>query len=127
MTWNPSGAGDLLRRKRKERGLTQGQVAEKLSVSQPSVAQWESGKVLPSGGKLARLAQLLGLSVNEWAERQFDVCDEVERAIHYSELTRNEQDALLAVYGVIADRPSLRNVEVLRFRPNGSGSEANQD
>ena len=34
---------DVIRKKRRERGLTQEQVAERLGVSAPAVNKWESG------------------------------------------------------------------------------------
>lgn len=34
---------DVIRQKRRERGLTQEQVAERLGVSAPAVNKWESG------------------------------------------------------------------------------------
>ena len=38
---------DVIRRKRRELGLTQEQVAEYLGVSAPAVNKWESGRHLP--------------------------------------------------------------------------------
>lgn len=37
---------DVIRQKRRERGLTQEQVAERLGVSAPAVNKWESGDSL---------------------------------------------------------------------------------
>ena len=37
---------DVIRQKRRERGLTQEQVAERLGVSAPAVNKWESGCIL---------------------------------------------------------------------------------
>lgn len=38
---------DVIRQKRRERGLTQEQVAERLGVSAPAVNKWESGASYP--------------------------------------------------------------------------------
>lgn len=58
---------------RKESGLTQNDLAEKMEVSRQAVSLWESGETLPSMDKLRRLSELYGVSVdylvNDGAER----------------------------------------------------------
>ena len=39
---------DVIRQKRRERGMTQEQVAERLGVSAPAVNKWESGASYPT-------------------------------------------------------------------------------
>ena len=39
--------GSFLKGLRKEKGLTQGQLAEKLNVSNRSISRWETGNTLP--------------------------------------------------------------------------------
>jgi transcriptional regulator with XRE-family HTH domain len=48
---------------RKLRGLTQAELAERLSVSQPIIARWENGKARPNEGSLTRIAEALGTTV----------------------------------------------------------------
>lgn len=57
--------GDALERIRKERGLTQAQLAQKLDVNQSLIAKWESGKVQPRAATLAKLAETLEVAVEE--------------------------------------------------------------
>ena len=56
--------GEKVKEARKEAGLSQEQLAEKLSVSRSAVAKWESGKGMPDVGNLKVMAQLLGVSVD---------------------------------------------------------------
>ena len=56
--------GEKLQDARKRCGLTQEQLAEKLSVSRSAVAKWESGKGLPDVDNLKSLAGLLNVSVD---------------------------------------------------------------
>lgn len=49
---------------RKEKGLTQLSVAEKLDVSRQAVSRWESGMALPSTDNLKSLSTLYGVSVD---------------------------------------------------------------
>ena len=44
---NQQKTGELLKHLRKEKGLTQEQLAEKLGVSNRSVSRWENGTTLP--------------------------------------------------------------------------------
>ena len=59
-----------LRELRKERGLTQVQLAEMMSVTQGAVSGWESGTALPQASQLSRLADLLGCSIDALYGRQ---------------------------------------------------------
>lgn len=55
----------FLRQRRKELGLTQEQLAEKLFVSTAAVSKWELGKSLPDIAKIEDLAAALEVSVLE--------------------------------------------------------------
>ena len=54
--------GSKLARKRKELGLTQNEVAERLCVTRQTVSRWEAGTVLPDIDKIPDLAALLNVS-----------------------------------------------------------------
>lgn len=50
---------------REQAGLTQAQLAERLSVTQGAVSQWEMGITSPRPAMLLRLADVLGCTVDE--------------------------------------------------------------
>ena len=54
-----------LRELRQRCGLTQGQVAEKLSLSVQAVSKWETGKNLPDITLLPEIADLYGVTIDE--------------------------------------------------------------
>lgn len=56
--------GAFLRRLRKERALTQKQVANELEISQSALSAWESGQTLPPRLQMARIAAVLGVSAD---------------------------------------------------------------
>ena len=56
--------GEKLKDARKTSGLSQEQLAEKLSVSRSAVAKWESDKGLPDVDNLKAMAQLLDVSLD---------------------------------------------------------------
>ena len=50
---------------RKEQGMTQAALAEKLGISDRAVSKWETGKSLPDSGIMLELCKLLNINVNE--------------------------------------------------------------
>ena len=61
---------DQLRALRKERKVTQGELAARLGLSQQAVAKWESGKATPDPHTLRRMADILEVSVDSLLERR---------------------------------------------------------
>lgn len=58
--------GKFIARKRKEHGLTQMQLAEKLSITDRAVSKWETGICLPDVSVYLELCEILGISLNEF-------------------------------------------------------------
>ena len=50
---------------RKEKGLTQVQLAEKLNSTDRAVSKWETGKSMPDSSIMLELCEILGITVNE--------------------------------------------------------------
>lgn len=50
---------------RKEKGLTQMQLAEKLNITNRAVSKWETGKSMPDVSLMLDLCNILGITVNE--------------------------------------------------------------
>lgn len=59
------GLGDHLFRARKNKGLSQEMVAEKLGVSRQTISKWETDETLPDIRQSKNLAVLYGLSLDE--------------------------------------------------------------
>lgn len=65
-------------RARKARGMTQEELAARLSISRQAVSKWETGESLPDLYKLAALADELGVSTDELCGREpAALCGEV--------------------------------------------------
>ena len=56
--------GEIIRRGRKEAGLTQRQLAGQLGVSNTSVSNWEKDLSRPDADTIARLCRILNLEPN---------------------------------------------------------------
>lgn len=56
---------DFLYELRKEKNLTQSELAEKLGITNKAVSKWETGDAMPDTAQLLPLAEILGVSVDE--------------------------------------------------------------
>ncbi len=57
--------GEFISEKRKEKGLTQAELAEKLGITDRAVSKWERGKSLPDASIMLELCSILGITVND--------------------------------------------------------------
>ena len=55
--------GNIIYTKRKEKGLSQEQLAEAIGVARQTVSKWETSETLPDVESLQKLAIFLGFSV----------------------------------------------------------------
>lgn len=61
---DPKALGENIRRLRRERGLTQAALAQRLYVSAQNVSKWENGLSAPDVGNLCLLSEVLGVSID---------------------------------------------------------------
>ena len=59
------GFSERLQTLRKEKGLSQEQLAELLNVSRQAVSKWESGQTYPEIDKLIKLSDLFNITVDD--------------------------------------------------------------
>ena len=62
---NQVDTGKFIASCRKEKGLTQAQLAEKLNVTDRAVSKWETGKCMPDSSIMLELCNILDITVNE--------------------------------------------------------------
>ncbi len=62
---NQEKIGKFISTLRKEKKLTQEQLAEKIGVTNRSISRWENGKTMPDLSLLEPLSNLLGITINE--------------------------------------------------------------
>lgn len=90
--------GDLIRRKRRERSWTQGDLAQEVGVSQGLVSDWENGKALPHGRPVYTV---LGVTSEEVTAAMATAMtdDPVEQALAATErVDPKVRDALCTLY-----------------------------
>ena len=57
--------GEIISTLRKEKGMTQKDIAEKLGVTDKAVSKWERDIAFPDTATIPKLAEILGVSVEE--------------------------------------------------------------
>ena len=81
--------GKFIAERRKQAGLTQAQLAEKLSITDRAVSKWETGRAMPDSSIMLELCAALEISVNDL------LCGEVVTMEYYNkELENNLMDMI---------------------------------
>lgn len=88
---------ERLKKLRKDAGLTQVDVANKLGISQPAYASWERGIKKPTQDNLVKIAQILNVSVDYLVGNSQETLDELDNIellfrMNSKGLTNEEKD-----------------------------------
>ena len=75
-----SKIGKFIAACRKEQGMTQANLAEKLGISDRAVSKWETGKSMPDSGIMLELCGILGINVNELLSGERIMTEAYDRA-----------------------------------------------
>ena len=62
---NNQSMGDMISALRKEKGMTQKDLADRLSITDKAVSKWERNIAFPDTATIPKLAEMLGISVEE--------------------------------------------------------------
>lgn len=62
--------GEKMLAARKQRGMTQEELAERIGVSRQALAKWESGETVPDIERAASAAAILGIPLDELVEKK---------------------------------------------------------
>ena len=91
--------GKFIAEKRKEKGITQSELAERLGITDRAISKWENGRCLPDAGLMHDLCETLGITVNDLFNGEVVDMKENEQKLeeHLLEMTKlkEERDRLL--------------------------------
>lgn len=76
---NQEEIGKFIAKCRKEKKLTQVQLAEKLNITDRAVSKWETGKSMPDSSIMLELCEILGITVNELLSGEQVAMDNYEK------------------------------------------------
>ena len=74
---NQTAIGNYIAKKRREKNLTQEQLAEKLGVSNKTISKWENGKCMPDYSIIEQLCKELSVTLSELVDGEDAVEDSV--------------------------------------------------
>lgn len=95
------GLGKNIQYLRKQRKITQEQLAEMMSVSRQTISRWEADEVIPELGKLVALSDLFSCKLDALVKEDLGAWGEV-----YSDVTIKKVDAFkMARYVMVTPNP----------------------
>ena len=102
--------GSVIRKYRKEAGLTQEDMANKLGVTAPAVNKWENGNTKPDIDLLAPIARLFNISLDTLISFREELSDaEIEEIIQKMDMMFQEdgyEKTFEWVLGIIEEYPN---------------------
>ena len=85
--------GEVIRKYRKEAGITQEEMAKRLGVTTPAVNKWENNNTQPDIALLSPIARLLNITTDTLLSfREELTAEEIEKAIRQIDHDLNEKD-----------------------------------
>ena len=106
---NQQKIGNFIKEKRKEKNLTQDELASKLGVSNRTISKWENGHGLPDYSLILDLCKVLDMSINELLSGE-EVKEEnyrtmleenIIKAIDYNNKKRNKKNIVITIFVVL--------------------------
>ena len=125
---NQQNMGEFLKQLRKEKGLTQEELAEKFYTSSRTVSRWETGKTMPDLNSLIELADFYDVDIREIidGERKENNMDKetketLQKVAEYAEeenkRLNNRLSAMLLVSGLLLTLSALLSTSGIAESP----------
>lgn len=104
--------GKFIQEKRKEKNITQSELAEKLGITDRAVSKWENGVCLPDAGTMPELCEILSISINDlFSGEKVDMKDNEkkleENLLEMTKLKEEKDKHLLSLEYVIGFTASI--------------------
>ena len=105
--------GKFIAKCRKDKGLTQMQLAEKLNITDRAVSKWETGKAMPDSSVMLELCDILKITVNDLLSGEVVTMDNYNKELESNllEMIKQQEQAdkrllkIEIVMGVISVLP----------------------
>ena len=89
---NQIKTGNYIAGLRKEKNMTQRELAERINVSDKTISKWETGKSMPDLDSIGALCETLGVSVNEIISGESLSADDYSRKAEETIMTLMEEN-----------------------------------
>ena len=122
--------GEMIRQARNEQGLTQGELAERLSVSRSTVSFWETGRQTPNDEQTTLLERVLDTSLSDaaipqsltWKDAILHVLSSSGEAMAYSDIAEQIVDRGLRTS--VGATPSSSVYAIIHKSMHGEGGDS---
>lgn len=108
---------------RKQKGLTQTELAEKMFITHQAISQWENGLTIPDVGSLLKLCEIFNITLNDLFNQKTE--DKKEEVKHLP------NDDIIRIFAVLNGKvikskefKSLTNVQIVFEEPIPGGVES---
>lgn len=115
--------GDRIAGLRKQAGLTQEQLADRLFVSRELVSKWEQGTRMPGYREAGELAKTLGVEISEIVDEEDYIIEELAKCIPADAETKDLDVVSLLNAFLPKQRPTARRMFVRRYHFHESTAE----
>lgn len=92
---------EFIKQKRKEQGLTQEQLAEKLYVTEKAISRWETGRGTPDISLLIPLSKELNVTTSELLNGKAKSKENINDVINYIELNKKSKYNFKLIISII--------------------------
>ena len=98
---NQEKIGNFIANKRKEKNMTQQELADKLGVTDRAIGNWENGRRMPDISIMKELCDVLDITINELIEGK--------------ELSQSEEQTLADknIISILTTKSKLENMQIL--------------
>lgn len=107
---NKESLGEMIMSLRKERGMTQLELAEKMGVTDKAVSKWERDLSCPDINSIPRLAEVLNVSVEELMQSKREPAKSTDKTKTLVELILKAVALAMGVAAVVLS--SLKAIDV---------------
>ena len=114
---------EQLKKYRKQKNLTQRELALKLNVSDKTISSWETGRTYPDISLLINLSSILEISLDEFLKGDFETVEKIDKDLKLKRVYKKWLIAVLVVGviliggGFFLSTYQYKNVTVDRFNP----------
>ena len=112
--------GKFIGELRKEKGLKQSELAEKLGVTSKTISRWETGKYMPDLSLFTDISESLGITINELLQEERLIKRKNSKSIEIEiklEIEEEQYKELFKYFKSTSDKYTSKNQHDIYFSP----------
>ena len=103
--------GEMISTLRREKGMTQKELADKLNITDKAVSKWERDITYPDTQTIPKLADIFGVSVDDLLRAKLAPADDQKKSPHLIDRTKSiHYAAYLVIMGIVLVLGAVTNI-----------------